>query len=95
MHCYYPQGGTPQISVLPPKPATVAQAMKSNHCEEWKKAMIEEINSLLKNKTWTFEKLPPLRTIVKNKWIFKIKVEFSGEIEHFKAWLVAKGFFDL
>ena len=57
--------------------------------------MIEEINSLLKNKTWTFEKLPPLRTIVKNKWIFKIKVEFSGEIEHFKAWLVAKGFFDL
>ena len=54
--------------------------------------MLEEINSLLKNETWSLETLPPGRTTVKNKWVFRIKVKSDGTIERFKARLVAKGF---
>jgi hypothetical protein len=54
--------------------------------------MLEEINSLLKNDTWSLETLPPGRTTVKNKWVFRIKVKSDGVIERFKARLVAKGF---
>ena len=35
---------------------------------------------------------PRGRNIVKNKWIFRIKKDDAGKIEHYKACLVAKGF---
>ena len=54
--------------------------------------MLDEIESLLKNETWTFESLPPGRSTVKNKWVFRVKVKSDGTIERFKARLVAKGF---
>ena len=54
--------------------------------------MLEEIESLLKNETWSFEALPHGRKTVKNKWVFRIKVKSDGTIESFKARLVAKGF---
>ena len=54
--------------------------------------MMEEIESLLKNETWSFESLPPGTNTVKNKWVFRIKVKSNGTIERFKARLVAKGF---
>ena len=81
-----------RVSVLPPEPQTFSQALKSDYKAEWEKAMLEEINSLLKNDTWSLETLPPGRTTVKNKWVFRIKVKSDGTIERFKARLVAKGF---
>ena len=81
-----------RVSVLPSEPQTFNQALKSDHKAEWEKAMLEEINSLLKNETWSLETLPPGRTTVKNKWVFRIKVKSDGTIECFKAQLVAKGF---
>lgn len=54
--------------------------------------MEEEINSLIKNETWTLEPLPPGRNTVKNKWVYRVKVKADGTIERFKARLVAKGF---
>jgi hypothetical protein len=83
---------TSRVSVLPPEPQTFAQALKSDHKAEWELAMMEEIESLLKNETWTLETLPPGHNLVKNKWVFRIKVKSDGTIERFKARLVAKGF---
>lgn len=83
------KGGAHRVSVLHPWPTTVLQVLKSQHSEEWKKAMMDEINLWLKNQMW--KKLPPRGTSFEHKWIFKIKVKSSGEIEHFKARLVAKG----
>ena len=81
-----------RVSVLPPEPQTFSQALKSEYKAKWEKAMLEEINSLLKNETWSLETLPPGRITVKNKWVFRIKVKSDGTIERFKACLVAKGF---
>ena len=81
-----------RVSPLPPEPQTYHQAMQSEYKQEWQAAMLEEIESLLKNETWTFESLPSGRNTVKNKWVFRIKVKADGTIERFKARLVAKGF---
>ena len=36
--------------------------------------------------------LPPGKSMVGCKWIYKIKTRSDGSIEHYKARLVAKGF---
>lgn len=70
----------PRVSVLPPEPQTHAQALKSDHKTEWELAMLEEIESLIKNETWTLETLPPCHNLAKNKWVFRIKVKSDGTI---------------
>jgi hypothetical protein len=74
------QGSHARVSPLPPEPQTYHQAVNSDHKSEWQQAMMEEIESLLKNETWSFESLPPGRNTVKNKRVFRIKVKSDGTI---------------
>ncbi|GKA17716.1 ribonuclease H-like domain-containing protein, partial [Tanacetum coccineum] len=55
-------------------------------------AMNEEIDALYRNCTWTIVDLPKGRNAIVNKWIYKIKCKASGEIERYKARLVANVF---
>ncbi|KAL0427907.1 UNVERIFIED_CONTAM: Retrovirus-related Pol polyprotein from transposon TNT 1-94 [Sesamum latifolium] len=72
------------------EPYSYEEALESRNSEKWKTAMEEEINSLIRNKTWTL--VPKLKdtSIVDWKWLFKIKQE--NESTRYKARLVAKGF---
>jgi len=54
--------------------------------------MREEIDSLIKNNTWSLVELPKSRKVVGCKWVYKIKCNELGNVEHYKARLVAKGF---
>lgn len=54
--------------------------------------MIEEMNSIEGNKTWTLTELPPGVKPIGLKWVFKIKRDASGAIIKYKARLVAKGY---
>ena len=54
--------------------------------------MEEEINSLLKNKTWELVNLPTGRKALQNKWVSRIKHEGDEKKERYKARLVVKGF---
>lgn len=54
--------------------------------------MMDEIQSLMRNKTWEEARLPPGRTAVKSKWVFRVKKKANGELDKYKARLVAKGF---
>ncbi|GJY30832.1 ribonuclease H-like domain-containing protein [Tanacetum coccineum] len=51
-----------------------------------------EIDALLRNDTWETIDLPKDRKSIGSKWIFKIKYKSSGEIDRYKARLVAQGF---
>ncbi|BBG93014.1 transposable element gene, partial [Prunus dulcis] len=59
---------------------------------EWRHAMTEEINALLKNHTWSWVPSSLSQNLVGCKWVFRIKRHSNGSIEHYKSRLVAKGF---
>src|ERR1700735_3360852 len=50
------------------------------------------MESLTKMKTWELVPRTGNMSIVKSKWIFKIKYDRNGTVEQYKARLVAKGF---
>ena len=54
--------------------------------------MKEKLDALFKNHTWDLMTLPPRKSVVGCKWIYKIKTCYDGFIERYKACLVAKGF---
>ncbi|GJV18875.1 ribonuclease H-like domain-containing protein [Tanacetum coccineum] len=54
--------------------------------------MHEEINALYENKTWVMTGLPFDRNPNGCTWVFKIKYKSNGEVERYKARLVAKAF---
>lgn len=73
------------------EPTTVEEALASDQAELWRQAMDEEMASLHTN-TWTLEYPPPGITPIPVKWVYKIKRDSAGNVERFKARVVAKGF---
>jgi hypothetical protein len=60
--------------------------------KEWKQAMQEEYNALMKNETWELTPWKRGINLVDFKWVFKLKRKVDGSIERYKVRLVAKGF---
>jgi len=75
-----------------PEPNSYKEAVKSRQSEEWKEAMDSEIRSKKENSTWRLVKRPSGVTILKSRWVYKVKTYANGEIEKFKARLVVKGY---
>ena len=44
------------------------------------------------NHTWDLVALPPRKSVVSCKWIYRIKTRSNGSIKRYNARLVAKGF---
>ena len=74
------------------EPKNVEEALNSQHREEWKEAMQNEIKSLKDHNVWELVKLPAGRKAIGSKWIFKRKTDADGKVERYKARLVAQGF---
>ncbi len=74
------------------EPQNIEEALTCENSKEWECAMQKEYNSLMANNTWTLVPLPLSRKPVFCKWVFKIKQGVNGEVEHYKAMLVARGF---
>ena len=49
-------------------------------------------NSLFKNQTWDLVPLPSGRKLVRCRWVYMTKSAIDGQINRYKAKLVAKGF---
>ncbi|KAF8672420.1 hypothetical protein HU200_049631 [Digitaria exilis] len=71
------------------EPSSFAEAA---HDPAWLKAMKEEIDSIVENKTWTLVDLPPGHRAIGLKWVYKVKRDEHGNVVRHKACLVAKGY---
>lgn len=58
----------------------------------WREAMKQEIESIESNNIWELIDLPTGCKKIGVKWIYKTKMNEKGEIEKYKARLVANGY---
>ena len=58
--------------------------------KRWRQAMEEEIEATEKNNTWELSTLPKGYQVIGVKWLFKIDENVKGNMEKYKARLVAK-----
>jgi hypothetical protein len=75
--------------IIDAKPIIYEEAAEK---KEWKDAMIEEYQSILKNDVWDVVPIPREKSVVSSKWIYKIKHAADGSVEKYKASFVAQGF---
>ena len=50
------------------------------HSKQREQAILDEYNSLVKNKTWTLTTLPVGRKAISCKWVFKHKMDENGDV---------------
>lgn len=74
------------------EPNTYEEAVASLDRSKWLEAMKEELNSLVKNKTYDLVTLPKDKKAIECRWVFRIKRNKDGSIERYKARLVARGY---
>ena len=73
-------------------PVTAKEALSSQDAAKWRKAMEIELQPLHKNQVWELSELPPGRTAIGSKWVFKRKHDTDGNVKRYKARLVAQGY---
>lgn len=69
--------------------------MQGPHAAQWSQAMIEELDSLHENNTWTLipkEEMQAGHRALGGKWVYKMKRDVEGKISRFKACWVFKGY---
>lgn len=73
-------------------PSTYEEAVSGPQQKQWETAINDELRSLALNNVWELVDTPKGANIVSCKWVFKIKRLPSGQIDRYKARLVAHGF---
>ncbi|CAI7750291.1 unnamed protein product [Closterium sp. NIES-54] len=73
-------------------PSTYQGAMSSAEATEWERALQEEYDSLMANDVYELVPMPPGAYLVGSRWVFKKKLGPNGEVERYKARLVAQGY---
>ena len=74
------------------EPNGLEDALNSEHSEHWKDAMISEYSSLMENETWELVVPSKDKNVVGSRWVMKVKRNEDGQIERYKARLVAQGY---
>ncbi|KAM1404632.1 hypothetical protein ACFX2I_013095 [Malus domestica] len=71
-------------------PRDYTEAMSNIDSKRWQEAMKFEMNSLYQNQVWTLVDPPESIVPVGNKWVFKRKIGVNGNVETYRARLVAR-----
>ena len=71
---------------------TFEEAKRRADWPKWEEAIKVELATLKAAGTWTVVKRPENTNVVDSKWVFRIKKNSAGEIDKYKARLVARGF---
>jgi hypothetical protein len=75
----------------PPEPDDCEGALGSEDHLMWLNAMNEEYDSLMLNKAWEMYLLPAGRKPIQCKWVSKHILDSDGNIDRYKARMVANG----
>ncbi|GKC04657.1 ribonuclease H-like domain-containing protein, partial [Tanacetum coccineum] len=81
-------GHTSHISPISPIPKSPSVALSDPN---WRDAMYDEYNALIKNSTWVLVPKPPNVNVVRSMWLFRHKYHADGSLSRYKARLVANG----
>ena len=76
-------------TLLPREPKSISQALQD---PIWLKSLQAEFHALEQANTWTLVPFDPNVNIMRNKWIFHVKLKVDGSVDRCKSILVAKGF---
>ena len=74
------------------EPTTINEAKMHPDWPKWDDAIQAKLKSLANAHTWNMVEHPKDVNVVSCKWVFKIKKNAVGEIDKYKARLVARGF---
>ena len=80
------------VAVADDSPQSYAEAMASEHRDEWEHAMDAEIQSLEETGTWEVVDRPIGRKVVGGRWVFTTKRDVDYSIIKRKGRYVAKGY---
>ena len=58
----------------------------------WQEAMVEEYESIMKNKVWKVVPWPQGKKVVGSRWIYKVKHAVDISVEKYTMHYVEKGF---
>lgn len=72
-------------------PKSYTEALQSGSRDMWERAINDELNALIENKTWEIVERPEKEQIISNRWVFRKKENDQGKVVY-KARLVARGF---
>lgn len=87
---YYTMKEGSQVRVVIDEPQTADEALSSPYSDDWMRAMNEEHESLIRNKTYEIVDMIPGRKVLHTRWVYKLK-ENPDRTIRFKARLVVKG----
>ena len=73
-------------------PTTYSEAVMSSDSDKWLNTIKSEMDSMYSNQVWTLVDASEGVTPIDCKWVFKKKIGADGQIETYKARLVAKDF---
>ena len=73
-------------------PASVEEALSGEHRGKWEEAMRSEMDSLKGNGLYELVDRPKGKKVVKSKWVLRVKTNEKGEVEKYKARVIAKGY---
>nr|GEY92833.1 hypothetical protein [Tanacetum cinerariifolium] len=79
-------------TILPTTITEPTSFIVANNSPEWRQAMKEEYDALMKNRTWSLVHRASNTNIVDGKWVYRLKRDKNGAITPYKARFVAKGF---
>jgi hypothetical protein len=80
---------TYMTKILNEEPTTFEEVVQK---EQWKEAMTEEHQSIMKNEVWEIVPRPKEKSLVSSKWVYKIKHAANRSMDKYKARFVARGF---
>jgi Reverse transcriptase (RNA-dependent DNA polymerase) len=80
------------MKALTDEPASYEEVKDRLDYPKWKSAMEDEYRSLVEQKTFEWVTLPGDCHAVPSRWVFVIKRDATGNVEKYKARVVAKGF---